>query len=337
MTSRLRKGFFAGSGSAAFSDPLVCEAALKLTGKWDLSTNSLSGPVSIAYLGTATYDLPGPRRSQTEQFERKGCSIIDVCVTNPITPAIRIGFAATLSEVDMVLVSGGNTLFAIRRWREEGLVPLLEEAALRGAVMTGGSAGAICWFDGGHSDSMDPETYKIPMIRAYEASVGNKQDEASEAAKDGSNKAWRYIRISALGLLPGLLCPHHDRTQSNGVPRSQDFDGMLLRHSGEKGIALDHWAALIVDGDRYEVFSTPHQQGSLMVSSTSPNGEVAGEFVVESLGVPAAWWKRVDGNGAIVRGLVPPRGRVSDLLEQAREISVDPLEAVAAEANPTCH
>jgi len=27
-------------------------------------------------------------------------------------------------------------------------------------VIAGGSAGAICWFDGGHSDSMDPCTYK---------------------------------------------------------------------------------------------------------------------------------------------------------------------------------
>lgn len=33
-----------------------------------------------------------------------------------------------------------------------------------GAVLTGGSAGAICWFDGGHSDSMDPATYKNNML-----------------------------------------------------------------------------------------------------------------------------------------------------------------------------
>jgi len=28
-----------------------------------------------------------------------------------------------------------------------------------GPILCGGSAGAICWFDYGHSDSMDPTTF----------------------------------------------------------------------------------------------------------------------------------------------------------------------------------
>ncbi len=52
----------------------------------------------------------------------------------------------------IILVSGGNTLFAMERWRLLGLDLLIKIAVLRGVVMAGGSAGAICWFDGGHSD-----------------------------------------------------------------------------------------------------------------------------------------------------------------------------------------
>jgi dipeptidase E len=33
-------------------------------------------------------------------------------------------------------------------------------------ILSGGSAGAICWFNGGHSDSMDPATYKNAMVKA---------------------------------------------------------------------------------------------------------------------------------------------------------------------------
>jgi len=37
-----------------------------------------------------------------------------------------------------------------------GIDNQIKEAVKRGVVISGGSAGAICWFDGGHSDSMDP-------------------------------------------------------------------------------------------------------------------------------------------------------------------------------------
>eukprot|EP01052_Picozoa_sp_SAG31_P018987 SAG31_NODE_1367_length_8615_cov_12.875763_4_plen_73_part_00 len=39
----------------------------------------------------------------------------------------------------------------------------------------------------------------------------------------GDVAGWEYIRIPCLGLLPGLCCPHHDRVQSNGVLRADDF------------------------------------------------------------------------------------------------------------------
>ena len=42
------------------------------------------------------------------------------------------------------------------------------ENALRkyNTILSGGSAGALCWFDAGHSDSMDPASYKKSMLGA---------------------------------------------------------------------------------------------------------------------------------------------------------------------------
>ena len=51
------------------------------------------------------------------------------------------------------------------------------QAADRGAVIGGGSAGAICWFDGGHSDSFDPDTFKGAMLREFGDEQGRRKDD----------------------------------------------------------------------------------------------------------------------------------------------------------------
>ena len=109
--------------------------------------------------------------------------------------------------------------------------------------MTGGSAGAICWFDAGHSDSADPESFADAMLAGASAAASTQ----GASASGGDAKSWEYIRCGGLGVLPGLCCPHHDRTQSNGVLRAVDFDGMLRRHNGETGVCIDHFAALVVE------------------------------------------------------------------------------------------
>ena len=80
-----------------------------------------------------------------------GCHVKSLNVAN-IAP-IMSEMKKAVETADVLLVSGGNTLYAVERWRYLGLDILMKTAAYRGAVMAGGSAGAICWFDGGHSDS----------------------------------------------------------------------------------------------------------------------------------------------------------------------------------------
>jgi hypothetical protein len=63
------------------------------------------------------------------------------------------------TQADVIVMSGGNTLFACDLLARLGVNPLLHRAMRRGCVLCGGSAGAICWFDAGHSDSMDPAYY----------------------------------------------------------------------------------------------------------------------------------------------------------------------------------
>lgn len=202
-----------------------------------------------------------------------GCFVMSLDIATPKPAeggeAFQVRLRKTVAAAGVIVVSGGNTLYAVDRFNAVGLTPLLRAAMERGAVLSGGSAGAICWFDGGHSDSMDPDSYRDSMLVAQTAAAAAHADaeadaDESSAAPEGGGaaKAWEYIRVPGLGFLPGLCCPHHDRIQSNGVPRAEDFEAMMRRHGQEVGIAIDHWAALVIDGEDYRILAISDKPGS---------------------------------------------------------------------------
>ena len=77
---------------------------------------------------------------------------------------------------DLILVAGGNTANALAIWHVHGFDEILREAWEGGILLAGWSAGMICWFEQGVTDSFGPEL----------------------AAMD------------CLGFLPGSACPHYD-------------------------------------------------------------------------------------------------------------------------------
>ena len=215
---------------------------------------------SLLYLGTPAFESPDALRMQTEGFAKMGCAVAELDLTTP--PLGRPGseahkqLTAAIAAADIIAVSGGNTLFAMARWSQLGVPQLLHQAMQRGAVMCGGSAGAICWFDGGHSDSLDPASVLEPALELTEA----------------DKKNWAYVRVAGIGLIPGLCCPHHDQVQSNGVLRATDFDRMLLRNPAEVGICIDNEAAWVVDGDSWRVVSA--REGAGVMKKVYTNGAV---------------------------------------------------------------
>ena len=129
-----------------------------------------------------------------------------------------------ISWADVIYVGGGNTLLMMRVWRRLGVDKLLKAAYESGTVLSGISAGAICWFDSGHSDSM---------------SFYNPQK-------------WTYINVKSLGLLQGILCPHYNG-MTRGVPRRRHFRDMI-RKTGGIGIALENNCAIeFIDGQFYKI------------------------------------------------------------------------------------
>ena len=77
---------------------------------------------------------------------------------------------------DIIFVGGGNTKSMLAVWNEWDLHKILKEAYHSGTIMSGVSAGAICWFDKGITDSY-ADNYQI---------------------------------IECLGMVEGVACPHFD-------------------------------------------------------------------------------------------------------------------------------
>jgi dipeptidase E len=124
-------------------------------------------------------------------------------------------------SADIIYVGGGNTLQMMRIWRRLGVDKLLRLAYKRGIVLSGISAGAICWFESGHSDSM---SFYNP-------------------------KKWEYINVKGLGIVKGVFCPHYNG-MTRGVPRRREFRDMI-RNMKAVGIAVENNCAVVVTDGRF--------------------------------------------------------------------------------------
>lgn len=108
---------------------------------------------------------------------------------------------------DLIVVAGGNTANMLAIWRVHGVDRALRAAWERGVVLTGGSAGSLCWFEGGTTDSFNLNRL-APLT-------------------DG------------LGFLPGSHCPHYD-----GEAERRPLYHRLVRDGFPAGYAIDDDAAI---------------------------------------------------------------------------------------------
>jgi dipeptidase E len=124
-------------------------------------------------------------------------------------------FAATQ---DVFYVGGGNTANMLAVWRLHGFDAVLRNAVRQGTLLAGISAGSVCWFECGVTDSFGPELQ----------------------------------RIDGLGLLPGSNCPHYD-----GEAARRPAYHRLIRAGMPAGVAADDGVALhFVDGGLHRVVSS---------------------------------------------------------------------------------
>lgn len=115
-----------------------------------------------------------------------------------------------LMEMDAIYVGGGNTLNMLAIWKEQGIDKILRKAWEKGIVLGGASAGAICWFRQGCTDS----------------------------------RPGKLSAMECLGWLPGSACPHFSDEKRRAAVRDLIASGEL-----QDGIACDEGVAVLYEGE----------------------------------------------------------------------------------------
>jgi peptidase E len=190
-----------GGGFSMEPDNLVLDRyVLAATGKAD---------PSVCFLPTASGDAEGYIVKFYSAFTGLACRPCHLSLFQRTPSDLR----AFVLDQDVIYVGGGNTRSMLALWREWGLDAILREAWEQGVVLAGLSAGAICWFEQGVTDSM----------------------------------AGTLGPLSGLGLLPGSCCPHYDG-EGERRPAYQRLvaEGQMLPGYGlDDGVAL-HFAGTVL-------------------------------------------------------------------------------------------
>lgn len=186
-----------GKNGEPFDTPLkIDEEIVELSGK---------KKPKVLFIPTASSDDEGYVKAIEAVYgDKLGCTV-DVLRLIKEKPA-RVEIAQKIRSADIIYVGGGNTLMMMNKWRSLGVDKLLIEAFERGAVCCGVSAGSICWFEYGVSDSRQ---FKNP-------------------------NSHEYIRVKGLGILKGMHCPHYDPVLSKDNWRLKGAEKLQKKY-GAKG------------------------------------------------------------------------------------------------------
>ncbi|MDW7694665.1 peptidase E [Flammeovirgaceae bacterium SG7u.111] len=147
-------------------------------------------------------------------------------------------FEDVLLGMDAIVVGGGNTLNMIAIWKVQGIDTVLQKALEKGIVLAGGSAGSLCWFDNGTTDS-----------RPIELTV-----------------------VEGLGFLPFSHCPHYDSEEYRRPLYHKNIKNGIFR----AGYAMDNNAGIIFkNGEPFKIVSLDEDHNCYFVSMK--DGEIVEE------------------------------------------------------------
>lgn len=192
-------------GGGGFSmepdNPLLDEYILKQTDK---------RKPKVCFVGTASGDAEGYILKFYTSFLKLSCIPTHLSLFNLPTKDLE----AFVLDQDVIYVGGGNTRSLMALWKEWKLDGYLRTAWENGVVLTGISAGSICWFEEGVSDFFPGELNKL----------------------------------QCLGFLKGSNCPHYD----GEAGRRPAYHRLILSGKISEGVAAEDGVALHYVGTKLE-------------------------------------------------------------------------------------
>lgn len=197
-------------GGKQFDHPALTRLILTLT---------RSSRPRVLFLPTASGDNPEYIAGFYDAFGKVEC------VPDHLPLFVRPDDVTTpIAQSDAILVGGGNTKNLLMIWRHHGVADALRAAYERGTVVSGWSAGCICWFEDGITDSYGPTLRPLG---------------------DG------------LGWVAGSACPHYD-----GEPARRPTYLRAVRDGRiAPGYAADDGVALLFRDEMFVEAVSPRPEG----------------------------------------------------------------------------
>ena len=189
---------------------------------------------SCCYLPTASADSP-----QRHHHLVRNCAPLDVEASHQDSFIASTRQARSWEEVflsvDGIVCSGGNTLNQQAIWKAQGIDAILRQAWDRGIVLGGASAGSLCWFEEGTTDSRPKELSIVQCLGLPEGQPlaalrrrARTPAALSEADRLGADEAGLRVRQRRRHLLRG------QRGQARGS-HARRREGVLRERRGREG------------------------------------------------------------------------------------------------------
>ena len=189
----------AGPGAAATRRILITGGNFNTTVVRYMATLTGKARPRLCYLPTAAADSPG-----TILAWYRTCAPLNV------EPLVQTSFIESTSQrlswdevflsMDGIVVSGGNTLNQQAIWRAQGIDVALRKAWDRGIILGGASAGSLCWFEEGTTDSRPKELSIVQCLGFLKGSHSPHYD-----AEPGRRPLYQKL-IGSGQMKPGYAC-----------------------------------------------------------------------------------------------------------------------------------
>ena len=167
----------------------------------------------IGFLATASMDDKEKINLFYKRFEKTDSELSHFNLLSSVN-----GFTEWIFNKDIIYIGGGNTVLMLDIWKKNNLENIFKNVYEKGIILSGVSAGAVCWFDWILSDS----------------------------AGSGFNP------LRGINLISGSCTPH-----SSNLERINQFEQDIKNNKLPNGIAIDDGVAVVfIDGKPTEVYSS---------------------------------------------------------------------------------
>ena len=182
---------------------------------------------NVCFIPTASGDADNYIERFYQAFRKLDCTPSHLSLFQPQFKDLE---SYVLAQ-DIIYVGGGNTRNMLLLWKDWELDRVLRLAYQEGVLLTGLSAGSICWFEEGLTDPLNAPLYKL----------------------------------HALGILRGSHCPHYDGEET----RRPAYQQLIAQGTMQAGYGVDDGAALhFINEDFHHAISSKEHAAAYFVEQS---------------------------------------------------------------------